>query len=282
MISNSSTEPQHIFLFSRLLSLLIDAEELERERRYRTKGVDRITIPDELPMNFSKRFANYLVSISDIALNVFIEELKKGCNTAPELVRGLLLHVEYYTEIMGKKELYWRLWQQLSERVQSIALEISLKQGREYIARDDRTKLIRDMLHRDVPWQKVDYINQEIVLGKESILEFVKNVGVNSDVFESMASLMHHFPTVFQEEGLLILSKHQQDVGGSQLLSGVNTNYYLVRCLQHYLLFDTTGALPNELYKACWILLDAIVETASSEAYYLREHLIRSRRITIG
>ena len=278
MIPNQSNKPDHIILFSRMLTLLIEAEESERDRDY-SKKKDRIEIPHELLTNFTERFADYLISSFDSSLNVFSQELIRGCDAAPELLGGLLLHIEYNTEKMGRKEIYWRLWKHLSEKVQSTAIEIFNKktQGQN---NDYRTKLIRDMLHTDVQWQNADHKSQDIALGKEAILDFVNNAGVNSDVFEAMTSLMYHFPEIFLKPGLLILSKHQKALGGTQLLTGLNTTYYLVRCLQRFLLEETTDAISNQYYQACWILLDVMVEMASSEAYYLREHLIRSRRIT--
>ncbi|MBB3132260.1 energy-coupling factor transporter ATP-binding protein EcfA2 [Paenibacillus rhizosphaerae] len=279
MIPDGSTEPDHILLFSRMLILLFEAEEAKRAHRYEQEN--ELNIPYELPIKFAERFANYFLSIFDSKTNVFIEELRCGCDSAPEFMSSILLHIEYQSEKLGNKEIYWRLWKQLSDKVQGISLDIASKQGLGYRG-DDRTKLIRNMLHVDLSWQKVDYESQDIALGKEAIIEFVKNTGVNSDVFEAMASLMYHFPSVFLDPGLLIISKYQRDVGGTQLLSGVNTTYYLLRCIQRFLLVDNTETISSEWYQACLILLDAIVEMASSEAYYLREHLIRSRRIVNG
>lgn len=90
---------------------------------------------------------------------------------------------------------------------------------------------------------------------------------------------MHYFPSIFFESGLYILSKHQHEEGGIHLLSGVNTSFYLERSIQRFLQLNQTGPLPKNIHESCFVLLDAIVETASSRAYYLREHLIRSRRI---
>ena len=90
---------------------------------------------------------------------------------------------------------------------------------------------------------------------------------------------MYHFPSIFFESGVHILSKHQKDEGGTRLLSGINTAFYLERAIQGFLQVDQTGPLPRSMHESCFVLLNAIVETASSRAYYLREHLIRSRRI---
>jgi hypothetical protein len=90
---------------------------------------------------------------------------------------------------------------------------------------------------------------------------------------------MHYFPSIFFELGVQILAKHQKEEGGIRLISGINTAFYLERSIQRYLQLNQTGSLPRNMHESCFVLLDAIVETASSRAYYLREHLIRSRRI---
>ena len=119
-----------------------------------------------------------------------------------------------------------------------------------------------------------------IQFGEDSIKQFVINAGINSDVFEAMSSLMFHYPEIFFESGLSILSKHQKVIGGTELFSR-NTVFYLEIALSRYLLFNNTALSSKEIYHACKVLLDAIVETGSSRAYYLREHLIRSRRVAI-
>ncbi|MFF2530284.1 ATP-binding protein [Brevibacillus sp. NPDC058079] len=277
MIPNGSTDHSHVILLSRILTLIFEAEE--SERKYRYDESEKIELPYELPSKFAEMFAGYFLSISEKNPTMFIEILRSGCDIAPEFMSSLLLYVEYFTEKMGNKKLYWGLWKQLSDKVQDIALRIAHKQDRDF-RHDEKTKLIRDMLHADVPWQKVDYEKQDIALGKDLILGFVNNAGINPDVFGAMASLLYHFPTVFLEPGLHILSKHQRHIGGTQLLCRVNTPFYLERCIQRYLLIDNPTPVSEEMHQSCWILLDAIIETASSEAYYLREHLIRSRRIS--
>lgn len=276
IIPNGSTDTTHISLLSKMLNLLFEAEESTRTHSY-DRG-SRIEIHYKIPLIFAKRFANYLLCLSEKDVQIFIDQLQNGCETAPDFINSLLIHIAYYTEIMGKKDLYWRFWKQLSYKVQGIAVSICRNYSR-YDRHDYRLKLIRGMLHSDTPWQKIDYENQDIALGKDLILEFVTNAGINPDVFEAMISLMYHFPNIFTEPGLHILSKHQKETGGLHLFSGVNTAFYLERAIQRYLLLDNTEPLPRDLHEACCILLDAIIEMASSGAYYLREHLIRSRRI---
>lgn len=273
MIPNASSEPTHYDFLNRILSLLYEAEELERQHSYENE--ERIDF--ELPLDFAKAFANYLLSLSDSAKEFYIEKLKEGCEKAPKLINHVLLCVEYSSEQVGNKNIYWKIWEGLSNKVQDIAKSTSNEDR--YRGQNEKIKLIRSMLHADTPWQKIDYENQDIVLGKRLIIEFVENAGVNSDVFEAMASLMFHFPHVFIDSGLYILAKHQKEIKGIQLFSNVNTPFYLENCIQKFLLENSKGPISKKMHESCLILLDAIVETASSKAYYLREHLIRSRRI---
>ncbi len=273
MIPDGSTETSHVLILSQVLNLIIEAEA-SRGRRDEEKMRD---IDHELPMNFAKRFSVYFVSLSEQQAQPYIDQLQLGCNTAPDFINWLLLCIAFETEKTGNQEPYWRLWQKLSAKVQKIAIALSKNSDRRSRS-DERNKLIRSMLFVDTPWQKVDYENQTIALGKDAILEFVANAGMNTDVFESMASLMYHFPIIFLESGLRILAKHQEETGGTHLVSG-NAAFYLERAIQRYLLIDNTQPLSKEMHHNCWVLLDGIIETASSVAYYLREHLMRSCRI---
>lgn len=270
MIPNGSTESTHVSLWSRILTLLFESKESEEDHEQE--------VHYEPPLNLAKRFADYLLGLSEADIQIFTEKLREGCDKAPDFIDHLLLSVAVATEETQNKERYWVFWGHLSEKVQSIAIETS---AHDYQARrqDDRRKLIRGLLGLDIEWQKVDYENQDIALGKDLILEFVTNAGKNPDVFEAMSSLMYHFPSVFFEPGVYILSKHQSETGGTILFEGVNTRYYLDRSIQRFLRIDSTGPLSQKMHQSCLVLLDAIVESGSSGAYYLREHLIRSRRI---
>ncbi len=276
MIPNASTESSHIKLWSKMLSLLFEAEQ--QEDRQDSKKDDRVEIDVDTSLNFTRRFAEYLFQLHDSNFEDYIEQLRMGCEIAPDFINHFILCIAAEAEKRNKNEVYWQLWKELSPKVQEIAIAVP-RNNSEYRQRDKRQKLIRSMLHADTPWQKLDYENQDIGIGKDLILEFITNTGKNPDVFESLASLIHHFPSIFFESGIRILSKHQKGEGGIHLLSGVNTSFYLERAIQHFLLIDQTGSLTKTMHESCFVLLDAIVETASSRAYYLREHLIRSRRI---
>lgn len=192
----------------------------------------------------------------------------------------MLLHVAGVSERQGKNEIYWQLWGQLSETVQQIALKESDENNSRYREQDESQELIRGMLHADTPWQKCnhDYESQRITLGKDLLLEFAENAGTNQDIFEALAALLYHFPKIFFEEGIHILARHQDAEQGNRLISRSNTAFYLENAIQRFLQIDQPGPLPKKMHDSCFTLLNALVENASSRAYYLREHLIRSRK----
>ncbi|MCI5125376.1 MAG: hypothetical protein D3925_13105 [Candidatus Electrothrix sp. AR5] len=273
MIPDGSRNPEHIELFSQMLRLFF-AIERNREQN------NTFQIHHGITSGFAQRFANYLFLLHSSDFQDYIELLKKGCEIAPAFTSSVLLHVAGVSEREGKNEIYWRLCEKLSETVQQISLKKADGNSRDRQQGESR-KLIRGMLYADTPWHKCDpdYESQRIALGKELLLEFAENAGTNQDVFEALASLIYHFPKIFFEEGIHILARHQGEDKGNRLISPSNTTFYLENAIQRFLQVDHPGPLPRKMHDSCFILLDALVETASSRAYYLREHLIRSRRI---
>ena len=277
MIPDGSRNPSHIDLLSQMLILFFEAEN--NKHGYHSDKDENLEINYEVSLDFTKRFAKYLFSLHETGFEDYVEQLKAGCDTAPDFMNYLVLCVAVEAEKARQKEVYWKLWQQLSTKVQEIAMEIAQYSSDKRHFDDDRSKLIRGFLKSDIDWQKIDLENQEIAYGKDMILDFVTKAGKNADVFEALAKLMHYFPSIFFGSGVQILAKHQKEERGIRLLSGINTAFYLERSIQRFLQLNQTGPLPRNMHESCFVLLDAVVETASSRAYYLREHLIRSRRI---
>jgi len=165
----------------------------------------------------------------------------------------------------------------LAPKVQEVAIEIA--EYNHQLGTKDWRKLIRTMLYADTPWQKVDYQKRDIRYGEASIIEFTKKAGINPDVFEAMASLMYHFPDLFFTKGFLVLAGFHPDSIKTNLTYKRNSVFYLEKSIHRYLMVDHTGPLNRAEHRACLVLLNGLVEMASSEAYYLRENLIHSRRI---
>ncbi|MBE9224154.1 ATP-binding protein [Phormidium sp. LEGE 05292] len=276
MIPDGSTEPSHIKFLSNMLTIFFEDEQ--RENTKYSEENDETEIHYEMPLKFTKRFAKYLFHLHSSSFQDYIEQLRMGCEIAPIFVDYLAVCVAVESERQGKKEVYWQLWRELSQKIQKIAIEVT-GNSPNHRWQNNKRKLIRGMLKVDLDWQKSDYETQDIALGKDLLLEFFKNAGKNPDVFEALASLMYHFRSIFFESGIHILSRHQREQGGTRLFSGVNTAFYLEIAIQYFLQIDQPGPLSRNLHESCLVLLNAIVETASSRAYYLREHLIRSRKI---
>lgn len=276
MIPDGSTRSDHVELLSQMLTLFFESEQ-NRGKSYANRE-NELQINHEMPLYFARRFAEYLSHLHQSNFEDYIEQLRAGCEAAPNFMHYLLLCVAVEAEKESQEEIYWHIWNALSQKVQEIAIEIG--QGTpDYIRQDDRRKLIRGMLKADIKWQKIDFESQTISYGKDMILEFVDNAGKNPDVFEALAKLMFDFPSIFFESGIHILLRHQKEENGTRLLSWINTSFYLERSIQRFLQITQTGPLPRNMHESCFILLDAIVETGSSSAYYLREHLVKSRRI---
>lgn len=274
MIPDGSRESSHIQLLANMLSLFFESEQ--QEHTHSSERDKNLEIRHEVDHAFTERFAKHVFCLQDLNFQPYIEYLITGCDMAPEFIDYLALQVAVIAKRANKKEVYWQLWKELSQKLQELAIGLATSESRSR-HQDSRRKLIRNMLHADTPWQKVDYEN--IVLGKELLLEFATNAGNNPDVFEALASLMYHFRSIFFEPGIHILSRHQREQGGTRLFSGRNTTFYLERAIQYFLQVDQVGPLLRNLHESCLVLLNAIVETASSRGYYLREHLIRSRKI---
>ena len=280
MIPDGSKETEHIELFSQMLMLFFAVEQ-NREKYYQEQD-NTLEIDPKITFGFIQRFATYLYSLHPSEFQNYIDLLKIGCETAPGFTYSVLLHVEAVSEPerQGSKEIYWQLWGQLSETVQQIALKKADDNYSDSQQGESR-KLIRGMLYANADWQKFDYEyeSQGIALGKDLLLEFTENAGTNQDVFEALASLIYHFPKIFFEDGIHILARHQDEEKSNRLISHSNTAFYLENAIQRFLQIDHPGPLPRKMHDSCFILLNALVETASSRAYYLREHLIRSRKI---
>lgn len=276
MIPDGSRESSHIKLLSNMLSLFFESEQ--QQHTHSSARDKNLEIHYKIRLAFTERFAKHVFCLQDLNFQPYLQYLITGCDMAPEFIDHLALQAAVIAERANKKEVYWQLWKELSSKLQELAISLAASESR-FRHQDSRRKLIRNMLHADTPWQKVDYESQDIVLGKELLLEFAKNAGNNPDVFEALASLMYHFRSIFFEPGIHILSRHQREQGGICLFSGRNTAFYLERAIQYFLQVDQVGPLSRNLHESCLILLNAIVETASSRAYYLREHLIRSRKI---
>ena len=278
MVPDGSTEPVHIKLLSQMLALFIEDEHSENSASSGRDHGLKIKIEDQL--QFVKRFGKQLLHLHHTDFEAYIEQLRSGCKTAPRFIDSLIYNFAVVAENESRERIYWQLWEKLSSNVQEIAIEIG-QRGSVYRGQGDCRQLIRGMLLADIDWSNVNLDNNQLVtIGKDLILQFAENAGKNPDVFEALAKYMFHCPHIYFVPGIHILSKHQiEEDGGNRLISGVNTSFYLERSIQRFLQIEQTGPLQKNMHDSCLVLLNAIVENASSRAYYLREHLVKSRKV---
>ena len=170
MIPDGSRESSHIKLLSNILNLFFESEQ--QEHTHSSEKDKNLEIHYKIRFAFTERFAKHLFCLQDLNFQPYIEYLIAGCDMAPEFVDYLALQVAVIAERADKKEVYWQLWKELSQKIQELAIKLADSESRSR-QQDSRRKLIRRMLHADSPWQKTDYENQDIALGKELLLEFV-------------------------------------------------------------------------------------------------------------
>lgn len=274
MIPDGSTKTEHLSLMSRMLSLLLEVEESENQGRHHE--YEHVQIADDLATEFSKRFADYLLSIPEDDGRRFLGVLIQRAESAPSFLHWLLVCLLCSAEKRGNINLYWKIWKELAGNAATIAVKLSKKSGRD-LYYDHRNKLILGMLFADTSWQQVKPEQEILVPGLELLFSFVEEVGVNPLVFEAMSRFLFYFPQLFMPRGIIILAKHQKSIGGTHLLSGVNTVFYLERILQNLLILAPAESNdPKKIREISLVLLNAMIEAGSSCAYFLRDHLIHS------
>lgn len=273
MIPISTTQSTHVAFLSQMLTLFFQ-DEMKKNNRAVNRD-KRESFHYKVPLNFCDYFSKHFHHKSSAAN--YIEPLEHGCHVAPDFINYLLLCVAVEAEKVNKPSLYWHLWQQLSSSVQQIAVkDKEARRDRFHSPKSD--KLIRNMLKSNNRWKNIDSENAQIAEGRELLLNFASNTGENPIVFHGLAKLLFHFPILFFKDGIHILSKHQATVGGTQLLQEVNTAYYVEVAIQRYL-SEQEGSISRKMHSSFLVLLNGIVETASSRAYFIRERLIHAHRI---
>ena len=58
-----------------------------------------------------------------------------------------------------------------------------------------------------------------------------------------------------------------------------NSIFYLENVLHSYIMNLENNTISREMYNICEKILNALVECASSKAYYTREYLMKSKKI---
>jgi len=275
IIPLGTSKPKEVMLIKKLMSLVYEDES----KNYRPDGDEKID--HNITRKIQKCFVEHLVELREDSFSLYQETLIEGCNQAPQLIYSIKLSFDVAMEKLDDFGSVWDLWSVLSPAVLDLALKSCGKGSSR--TREHTITLIRGMLHADTPWQGHESEKKDIIEGKEYILDFASKASCNTHVFESLASLMHNFPDIFFSDGIHILADTYVSYGEDKTKECINANsaFYLERSIQYYLQVENAGPLPKKMYDSCITLLTGVVEKGSARAYYLREHLIRSRKIAV-
>lgn len=278
MIPTALTESIHISFLIRMFTLFEGVECARYSHNSNYIDTNNIARYAETSVKFGKLYANQLFFTSDItAQNTLIEIIKNGCKNAPDLIHLIFLYMQINADNTGNLDKFWWFWNEIANNTQKIAIDMVKEKSRYNKSHENQRKLIRNMLFTSVNSENFDYERKNMIIGKKSIEEFVINAGMNPDVFEAMTRLMFYYPDLFFESGLRILSQHQNNANNTQLLTE-NGRLYLEMCFNQFF-HEESVSMSKEQYHSCQLLLDALVNTGSSGAYYLREYMIQSLKI---
>lgn len=269
-----SEEQNHILLIEKLIHILFENE-------YKSHFSDRDSdkeLHHEIKREIKECFIEHIVFSRNKNFHPYKSLLIEACQKAPAFMYSVKVSFEAEMERKNEPQSIWSLWNMLAPDVKKLAqTEINVRYSG---INTDSVHLLKDMLYSGRKWQgNIDEFRY-ISGGANEILQFAEETASNSYVFEGLASLIHYFPKLFFNKGISILANYF-DKNSSIISKRVNTAYYLEMSIQHYLQVENLGSLPKEMFNSCMILLNGVIETGSARAYYLREHLIRSRKIAV-
>jgi hypothetical protein len=270
MIPLGSTEDDHIRLINNIVKLTY-----ENEYQDHRKGDDE-RIHHDVVKHIKDCLTEHIVYSRNDGFLPFKNLFLEGCSKAPSFIYSVVLSFNIAVEKEENYEATWPLWLLLKPEVLKIALN---NINEDYRRRDnDLNMFLRGMMYADTPWQGHENEERDMKTGSPHLLQLAEQSASNSHVFEALASLIYNFHKVFFDEGIKILAQHFSQ--NSELIAKQpNTSFYLEMAIGRYLQNDNRGTLSRKMYEVCLSLLDGVVETGSARAYYLREQIIRSRKI---
>nr|MBG3153183.1 hypothetical protein [Proteus mirabilis] len=271
MVPYCTTDKIQIQLVNKLMDFVFDTEY----QNYPSSGDEKIN--HEIKKQIRDCLSEHIVFSRGCNFMPFRELLVLGCSKAPSVIYLLKLSYHVAVEKEGDYDAIWALWCLLAPEVHKIALN---DVNDRYIGlQNDLNQLLRGMMYADCPWQGHENEEKDMKRGAKYLLGFARQSAHNSHVFEALSSLIYNFYNIFFEEGILILAEHysaNRHIIGKQ----TNTAFYIEMVVGRFLQIENRGTLSRRMYDVCLLLLTGIVETGSARAYYLREELIRSRKIS--
>jgi hypothetical protein len=293
LIVDDVSPATHSSWFFHLICLVIPFENIEKNQILLLKKIVEFVYEDEYVRHRSDQDEKINHDIKKQIQDCLVEHtirshtsgfepiadlLIQGCSKAPSFIYLLKLQFDVAMEKIANFNAIWDLWSLLEPELHIISLNDvdDRYSGRQ----NDLTEFLRGMLYLGSRWNGHPSERKVMEIGARRLLNFSSNSGSNSNVFEALSSLMYHFYDIFFEEGIHILSGKYAE-NPKLIARRVNTAFYLEMSLGRYLQKENRGALSKKMHEACLCLLNGVVETGSARAYYLRENLIRSRRISI-
>lgn len=270
MIPMNPKDSKHIDLIFKLVNFIFDSEY----RKYHSRNEDKMN--HEIKWQIQSCFTEQLIHSKINGFVPFKDLIISGCLKAPSIIYSVKLSFDVAAEKENDFDGIWSLWKIIEPELHKIALNDinDPYQG----LQNDLNKLLRGELYADTPWQGHESERKCMEKGVAHLLEFAKQSANNSHVFMALSSLIYHFYDLFFDKGIQILAEkftNNPDLIAKQ----VNTAFYLEMSIARYLQVENRGILSRKMYQICLVILTGLVETGSARAYYLREHLVRSRKI---
>lgn len=269
-----SEEQNHILLIEKLIHILF---ENEYKSHFSDQDSDK-ELHHEIKREIEECFIEHIVFSRNKDFHPYKSLLIEACKKAPAFMHSVKVSFEAEMERKNEPQSIWSLWSMIAPEVKKLA---QTEMNARYSGIEtDSVLLLKDMLYSGRKWQGHIDESRYISGGANAILQFAEETSSNSYVYEDLASLIHYFPTLFFNRGISILANSFHK-NSSIISKRVNTAYYLEMSILHYLQVENLGPLSKEMFNSCMILLNGVIETGSARAYYLREHLIRSRKIAV-
>lgn len=268
MIPLKDDNPNYIKLINKIVGFAFESEH------------NRESLPKDQIINqkeeIRKCLTEHLISSRADGFENFKNLLIAGCTKAPSFMYFVKLLFEAEMDKQEDFVSIWVFWSILAQGVHDIALNDI---DDPYIGhQNDLNDLLRSMVFLGYTWNGVEKDISFMKVGAKNLLEFASKYNNNSNVFKGLSALIYDFYDVFFSEGIYILAENLSN--SPQLINRQgDTAFYLEMILGRYLQFEERGVLSRKMYDVCLFLLTSLVETGSARAYYLRENLVRSRRV---
>jgi len=271
MLPLGNYRDNHINLLHKTVSIVYDNEN-EQKKRSSNRS---LRLNHDVTVAIQNCLAEHVIASKNDNFKPIRDLLLAGCQQAPSFIYLVKLRFDTAMEQQSDYEGMWELWCLLEAQLHEIALNAVYTPYSGL--QNDLNIFLRGMLYSDEVYQKHPNRIKAIRTGAQYLLEFCRRSACNSLVFESLCSLMYQFPDLFFDRGIHILAAEYRK-NTSILTSQGNSAYCLEMAIAK--LFKLTDKLSLKMYEACLDLLTGIIETGSARAYYLRESLIRTRRVS--